>query len=153
MTPAFEPRDPDFEAKVRASFAKQTVMELLGARLTRVEPGLCEIELAYRHDLTQQHDYLHAGITTTIGDSAGGYAAFTLMPPGSSIVSVEFKVNLLAPADGELFIAQGRVLKPGRRLVISEFDVHARRGTRNICCLHGVQTTMCLADTPDGPPG
>ena len=98
-----EPQDPDFAAKVRDSFARQRVMDTIGAELTRVDPGLVEIELPHREDLTQQHGYLHAGITTTIADSAGGYACFSLMPPKASVLTVEYKVNLLAPAAGERF--------------------------------------------------
>jgi len=151
MTP--EPQDPDYETKVRKSFARQSVMELFGARLTRVEPGLVEIELPYRADLTQQHGFLHAGVSTTIADSAGGYAAFSLMPPGSSVLAVEFKVNLLAPARGESFVARGRVVKPGRRLTVSEIEVEAIRDGVPKTCLFGLQTCMCLPDSPDGPPG
>ena len=148
---AFEPRDPDYERKVRASFGKQSIMQLLADSLTRVEPGLVEIELPFRQDLTQQHDYVHAGVSTTIGDSAGGYAAFSLMAPGTSVLTVEYKVNLLAPADGELFVAQGRVLRAGRRLTICEFDVHAVTGSKRVKCLHGTQTIMCMEDRADGP--
>ena len=83
----FKPRDPDWDAKVRASFARQTVMATIGARIATLRAGACEIELPYRADLCQQHGFLHAGITTTIADSAAGYAAFSLMPPGSSVLS------------------------------------------------------------------
>ena len=150
---SFEARDPDYAAKVRASFARQSIMDLLGARLTEVLPGEVHIELPYRADLTQQHDFLHAGVTTTIADSAGGYAAFSLMPPRSSILTIEFKVNLLAPAAGESFLAIGRVLRPGRRITTCEFEVHARQGERSKLCLTGLQTTMCLPETDDLPAG
>jgi len=146
-----EPRDPNYEAKVRDSFAQQSVMQLIGASLLRVQPGLVEIELPYRGDLTQQHDYLHAGVSTIIGDSAGGYAAFSLMPARSSVLTVEFKLNLLAPAEGEHFLAQGRVLRAGRRLSVCEFDVFALNGDQRVLCVHGTQTVMCLADRVDGP--
>ena len=148
----FEPTDPDFESKVHDSFSRQTIMDLIGAQLTRVEPGYVEIELGYREELTQQHDFIHAGITTTIADSAGGYAAFSLMPPGSSILTVEYKINLLAPAAGEVFIGRGRVVKPGRRLFVAEIDVIAKQGDKETCCLFGLQTTMQLTARPDGPP-
>jgi uncharacterized protein (TIGR00369 family) len=149
----FEPRDPDYEAKVRASFARQRVMALIGAKLRRIEPGLVEIELPYREDLTQQHGFVHAGITATIADSAGGYASFSLMPPGSAILSVEYKVNLLAPAAGELFIGRGRVVRPGRRITTTEIEVEAIRGGEAKLVLFGLQTTMCLPETPDLPAG
>lgn len=149
----FEPRDPDYEAKVRSSFVRQSIMGLIGATLGRVEPGYVEIELGWRADLTQQHDFLHAGVTTTIADSAGGYAAFSLMPPGSSILTVEYKVNLLAPAAGERFLATGKVLRPGRRITTCEIEVVALRGEERKPCLIGLQTTMCLPETPDLPAG
>ena len=100
-------------------------MTLIGGELTRVEPGVIEITLPYRSDLTQQHDYVHAGIITTIADSACGYAAYTLMPPGSDVLAVEFKVNLLRPAKGETFVARAEVIKSGRTLTVVRADVHA----------------------------
>lgn len=145
----FHPRDPDYAARVRASFARQRFMETLGARLVRVEPGLCEIELDYQEALTQQHGYLHAAASTAIADSAGGYAAFSLMPAGSSVLAVEFKINLLEPAAGERFLGRGRVLRAGKRLFVCELEVEARHGTSVRRCLFGVQTVMCLEDTPD----
>ena len=150
---SFEPRDPDFEAKVRASFERQRVMALIGAELVRVEPGRAEIALAWRADLTQQHGFLHAGITSTIADSAGGYAAFSLMPPGSSILSIEYKVNLLAPAKGERFLAVGRVVRAGRKVTTCELEVFALHGGSQKTCLVGLQTTLCLPETPDLPAG
>ena len=118
-----EPANPNFADEVRASFAKQAIMRSIGAELGRVEPGFIEIRLPYRADLTQQHGYLHAGIITTIADSAGGYAAFSLMPRHSEVLSVEFKVNLLRPAKGDLFLAQATVIKSGKTLTIVRADV------------------------------
>ena len=109
----FLPQDPDFDHRVRDSFARQPFMEHIGARLTRVEPGLCEIELPYNSVLTQQHGFFHAGATGSIADSAGGYAAYTLMPENASVLSVEYKLNLIARADGEILRAVGRVVKVG----------------------------------------
>ena len=107
---------------------QQRVMALIGAELTRVEPGVIEITLPYRTDLTQQHGYIHAGIITTIADSACGYAAYTLMPPGSDVLAVEFKVNLMRPAKGETFVARADVIKSGRTLTVVRADVHALTG-------------------------
>lgn len=109
--------------RIRESFAKQTIMALIGAQLTRVEPGVVEITLPYRADLAQQHGYLHAGIITTIADSACGYAAYSLMPPDSEVLSVEFKVNLLRPARGERFLAFAEVVKSGKTLTVVRADV------------------------------
>jgi uncharacterized protein (TIGR00369 family) len=117
--------NPKYVEEVKDSFAKQTIMTLIGGELTRVEPGVVEISLPYRADLTQQHGYVHAGIVTTIADSACGYAAYTLMPPGSDVLAVEFKVNLLRPAKGETFVARAEVVKAGRTLTVVQADVHA----------------------------
>jgi uncharacterized protein (TIGR00369 family) len=122
---AFEPADPAFESRVRASFGRQRFMATLGATLDRVAPGEIEIRLPFRDDLTQQHGFLHAGATTTIVDTACGYAALTLMPADAAVLSVEFKVNLLAPAQGDAFVARARVLKPGRTLFVTTGDVVA----------------------------
>ncbi len=149
--PALIPKNPDFEECVRDSFARQGVMELIGARLTRVEPGLVEIELPYRADLTQQHGFFHAGITSTIADSAGGYAAFSLMPAEASVLTTEFKINLLAPAEGELLRAVGRVVRPGRLLTVCEVDVFALKGGAAKPCARLLETLMCLEGRPDGP--
>ena len=146
---AFKPRDPDWDAKVRASFARQTIMTTIGARVGRLEPGFCEIELPYRRDLCQQHGYLHAGITTTIADSAAGYAAFSLMPPGSSVLTVEFKVNLMAPAAGDRFFARGKVIKAGRTLTVVEAEVTAVEQGREKPVAQLLATMMCLEDAPD----
>jgi len=140
----FTPRDPAFERKVRDSFERQRVMELIGARLARVEPGRVSIELAYRDDLVQQHGYLHAGIVGTIADSAGGYAGYSLMPAGSSVLSVEYRMHLLAPAEGERFVAHGRVVRAGRTITVCELEVEAVRDGVTRRCAWGSQTLMCL---------
>src|ERR671919_799958 len=118
-----KPRNPAFAVEIEQSFAKQTIMNLIGARLNRVEPGVVEINLPYRADLAQQHGYLHAGIVTTIADSACGYAAYSLMPPKSEVLSVEFKVNLLRPAKAEMFLATAEVIKSGKTLTVVRADV------------------------------
>jgi len=120
--------NPSFVQEVKESFAQQTVMSLIGGELTRVEPGVIEITLPYRSDLAQQHGYVHAGIITTIADSACGYAAYTLMPPGSDVLAVEFKVNLVRPAKGETFVARAEVIKSGRTLTVVRADVHSVTG-------------------------
>ena len=121
-------------------------MGLIGAELTRVEPGMIEITLPYRADLTQQQGYLHAGIVTTIADSACGYAAYTLMPPNSEVLSVEFKVNLLRPAKGELFLAVAEVVKSGRTLTVVRADVFGsdKTGARELIATM-LGTMICLS--------
>ena len=150
---AFQPPDPDFEARVRASFGRQAAMKLIGATLARVEPGLAAIELPYRADITQQHGLVHGGITAMIADTAAGYAAYSLFPAASSILTVEFKINLIAPADGERLVATGRVKKPGRTLTICEFEVVAHKGASATVCAVGLETLMCLPGRPDAPGG
>jgi uncharacterized protein (TIGR00369 family) len=125
MLPPFTPLDPDFDARVRASFDKQAVMSTIGARLTRVAPGEVTIELPFRRDLTQQHGFLHAGIVATIVDSACGYAALTLMPHDAAVLTAEYKVNLLAPASGDVFVARASVLKSGKTLTVARGDAFA----------------------------
>ena len=137
--------NPTFVEEIKQSFAKQTVMSLIGGELTRIEPGIVEITLPYRSDLTQQHGYVHAGIITTIADSACGYAAYTLMPPNSDVLAVEFKVNLMRPAKGETFVARAEVLKSGRTLTVVRADVHALTGNDQrelVAIMQG--TMMCL---------
>ncbi len=140
------PLDPDFLSRVRENFAKQQVMNLLEARLIHLAPGECAIALPYRENLTQQHGYFHAGITATIADSAGGYAAFTLFPPRSNVLSVEFKINLIAPANGEMITAHARVVKHGRTLTVVEFDVFVLRDGEEHRCAIGLQTVMCVPE-------
>ena len=124
-TQIFTPRDTAFEERVRASFARQRVMGTIGAHLRSVSPGAVVIELPFREDLTQQDGYLHAAIVTAIADSACGYAAHTLIPPGAGILTVEYKVNFIAPAAGRAFTAYGRVTKPGRTLTVTSGEVIA----------------------------
>ena len=119
-----EPKDIDFVEKVRDSFSRQPVMALIGAELTRIEAGKVDIKLNYREDLTQQNGFLHAGITATIADSACGYAAFTLMPAETEVLTAEYKINLLSPAKGDYFLAEGRVLKAGKTLSVVRGDVY-----------------------------
>ena len=121
----FTANDPNYEDRVRASFALQRVMQLIGARLVCVEPGVVEIDLAARDDLTQQDGFMHAGIVTTVLDSACGYAAHTLMPADSRVLSVEFKVNLLSPAKGGLIRVRAQVKRPGRTLTVCSADAFA----------------------------
>jgi uncharacterized protein (TIGR00369 family) len=141
-------RDPEFGARVRDSFAKQQFMATLGARLELVAPGEVRISLPYRADLTQQHGFLHAGAVTSVVDSACGYAALTLMEPGAAVLSVEFKVNLLAPAAGKEFLAIGKVVRAGRTITVCSGELRAVDDGREtvIAILQG--TMMAVRDTP-----
>jgi uncharacterized protein (TIGR00369 family) len=128
MSAGFEPRDPDFAARIARSFAKQGIMTTLGATLLRVAPGEVDIALPVTPAVSQQHGFAHAGAVSTIADSAAGYAALTLMPASAGVLTAEFKVNLLAPAAGERLVASGRVVRPGRLLTVAQAEVHAERG-------------------------
>ena len=121
----FTLRDPDYERRVRASFARQAAMRTIGASIAAIAPGEVTLELPFRPELTQQHGFLHAGIVTTIVDSACGYAALSLMEAGAGVLSVEFKVNLLAPARGDRFRAIGRVVRAGRTVTVVSGELRA----------------------------
>ena len=144
----FKVPNPGYAATVEESFAAQRVMTLFGAALSRVEPGLVEIGLPYRTDLTQQDGFLHAGVVTTVVDSACGYAALTLMPREANVLTVEFKVNFLAPAVGERFSAAGRVLRSGRTLKVCQGDVYAFTGSqrKHVALMTATMTTLLPAE-------
>ncbi len=144
--------DPDFANRVRASFARQAFMAHLGAEIVHLAPGECDIAVAFRRELTQQHGFVHGGVLASIADSAAGYAAFTLMPASASILTVEYKLNLLRPGQGEAMIARGRVVKPGRKLSVVRADVFARHGGAEDLVVTSLQTLMRLDGKPDTPP-
>ncbi|MES2521662.1 MAG: PaaI family thioesterase [Gemmatimonadota bacterium] len=141
-----QPRDPDFERRVRASFGRQVAMQTLGITMERVAPGEVELMLPFRADLTQQHGFLHAGVVTAAADTACGYAALTLMETGVAVLSVEFKVQLLAPARGARFVALGRVVKAGRTLTVVAGEVRSDDG-QTVALLNG--TMMAVRDRPE----
>jgi uncharacterized protein (TIGR00369 family) len=142
--PGFAAADPDFEKRTRASFGKQGIMAHIGATLGRVEPGVVEIALAFRPELSQQHGFFHAGVISTIADSAGGYAGFTLFPADAGVLTVEFKIHLLAAADGERALARGEVIRSGRTLTVCRLDAWVEKQGRRTHCATGTQTLMAL---------
>lgn len=123
--PAFEPRDPGFGARVRDSFAQQGAMRTLGARIGQVEPGRVEVLVDWAEGLTQQHGFLHGGVVASALDSACGYAAFSLMPAGTGVLTIEFKTNFVAPAQGQRFRMVGEVVKPGRTVSLVDGRAYA----------------------------
>ena len=141
----YQASNPRFAEDIKQSFANQSIMALIGAELNLLEPGIVKITLPYRADLGQQNGYLHAGIVTTIADSAAGYAAYTLMPAGAEVLSVEFKINLLRPAQGKSFLARAEVIKPGRTLTVARADVFsiADSGERELVATM-LATMICL---------
>jgi uncharacterized protein (TIGR00369 family) len=130
----FTPKDKDFAAKVKDSFAKQKFMRFIQAELITIEPGFCEIHVPYDENITQQNSFFHGGIVGTVADNAAGYAAFSLMDKRSSVLTVEFKLNLISPADGELLIGRASVLKYGKTLTICRSDVFiVKDGIEKLC--------------------
>jgi uncharacterized protein (TIGR00369 family) len=145
----FSAADPKFEVRVRESFARQGLMKYLGAELIELTAGRVAIRVPFRAELTQQHNYFHAGISGAIADSACGYSAYTLMPEDSSVLTVEYKMNLLAPADGDELIARARVLRSGKTLKICAADVYVLKKGVEVHCATMLATIMCLRGKPD----
>lgn len=140
------------EAEVRASFARQGLMRGFGATLTAVSPGRCRIELPFSEATSQQHGFFHGGAIGALADTAGGYAALTLLPPGAEVLTLEFKVNFLRPAAGTLLVAEGVVLRSGRSVSVTRADVHVLDGGRLLLCAAMQQSIMRAgnAATPFG---
>ena len=138
----FEATDPDFAERVRKSFDVQGIMDHIGATLTLIEPGVCEIELPYSDAVSQQHGFFHGGVIGTIADSAGGYAAFGLMDAEDGILTVEYKLNLMAPADGDLLVARGQVVRAGRALTVARAEVGVVKNGVEVACAAMQQTLM-----------
>jgi len=134
--------DAQFTTRVEESFARQRALQTIGAQLQTVTPGLVEIRLDFRPELGQQNGFLHAGMSATIADTAGGYAAMSLFGEGEDVLTTEFKLNLLAPAQGEYFVARGKVIKSGRSLSICQIEVAAFRGGVESLCAYGLMTAM-----------
>ncbi len=149
MAENFKALDPEWERKIRASFKRQGFMNYLHAEIVQAVPGSLTIEVPFRPELTQQHGFFHAGVVGAIADTAGGYAGFSLFPPDSTVLTVEFKINLLSPAKGDRLQALAKVVKPGRTLTVCDLKVHVMNGARTVLCACGQQTLICLAGKPD----
>ncbi len=126
-------------------------MDFIKAKLVEIRPGYCEIHLPYREELSQQHGFFHAGVIGTIADNAGGYAAYSLMPADSTVLTVEYKLNLLSPGNGDLLIGRGQVIKSGRTLTICRSDIVVMKDGRENLCAIAIVTLMNLAGKPDKP--
>lgn len=140
-------KDTESSSKVKESFQKQAFMSLIGAELVKIESGYCEIRIPYSKKLTQQHGFIHAGVISTIADTAAGYAGFYLMGPDSEVLTVEFKINLMAPAKGDYFIAKAKVIKKGRTLTIAQSEVFAITDKREKLCALAQVTLIELPNT------
>ena len=138
------PSDPDFAARVRDSFHRQQAMALIGASMPVVEAGYTEIHLPHKPEVTQQHGFIHGGVVGMIADSAAGYAAMTVVPANASVLTVEYKMNLVAPADGEKLIARGKVVRPGRTLIVTQAEVFAVKDGQEKLCALMQQTIMAM---------
>jgi len=145
--------DPNFEERVRASFARQNAMTTIGADLTLVTPGIVEIEMPFSPSLTQQHGFLHAGVISAALDSACGYAALSIMPASAAVLTIEFKVNLLAPGRGVRFLFRGSVTKPGRTIVVADgqaYAIGADEEAKLIATMTGTMMTVVGRDGMEG---
>lgn len=142
---------PEAEQRVRDSFTRQGFMKKLGVELRSLEAGVCELALSFDESLTQQHGYFHAGVTTTLADNAAGYAAYSVMPENSTVLTTEFKMNLLAPARGPNLLARAEVIKPGRTLTVVRADVYSVDGDDKTHVATMLATEMCLMDKEDTP--
>ena len=145
----FTPQDPDYINKVKDSFQRQNAMATIGTRIEKLEPGLVELAFDYDASLTQQHGFIHAGIVSTVMDSACGYAGFSLMPENTAVLTIEFKVNLLAPAQGESFVAIGKVKKPGRTITVADGELYAIRDGQRKLVATMTGTLMTIANRDD----
>ncbi len=149
--PDLVPPDPDYQARVRASFARQRFMAFIGASLDEVLPGRCRISLPYRPELAQQHGFFHGGVIGTLADNCGGYSAFTMAEADASILTIEYKLNIVAPGCGERLEGLGRIVRAGRRIVVCETEIFAVEGGRRTLCAASLGTLMLMAGRPDGP--
>lgn len=141
--------DEETRKRIQASFDRQGLMAHLGASITEIRQGLVRVKLPFRPEVTQQYGYFHGGATGAIADTAGGYAGFTMFPADSSVLTVEFKINLLAPAQGDYLEAVGMVVKSGRTLTVCQLEVYGVTAEERTLVAMGQQTLICLRNKPD----
>lgn len=139
-----QPPNPDFAESVVSSFGKQNAMHLIKASMPVVEHGMTEIHVPHWHGIEQQHGFVHGGVVGMIADSSAGYAAMTMVPASASVLTVEYKMNLVAPADGEKLIARGQVVRPGRTLIVTKAEVFAVKDGKETLCALMQQTIMVM---------
>jgi len=145
----FVPKFRDYKKKVEESFRRQGFMSLINARLVEVKPGFCEIHIPYDITLTQQHGFFHAGIISTLADNSAGYAGFSLMEENSSILTVEFKLNLMSPGDGDLLIGRSKVLKNGKTLTVCTSEIYIVKNGEEKLCAASQSTLIELKNRSD----
>ena len=149
MKTVFNSPDPDFQQRMHSSFGRQGFLHHLGVKMIDLQPGYCEMEVAFGDQLSQQHGYFHGGLVATVADVAGGYAAFSLTESHASMVTAEFKINYLAPARGERLIARGTVIKPGKTLTVAQSEVVCIRDGAETVCAIALATYMALPGKPE----
>lgn len=149
MGNSFTVQNPDFDSVVRDSIARQPFMDTVGAKILDLQPGICELAVEKLPGLLQQHGFFHGGVVASLADSAAGYAAYSLFPAGSTILTVDYKVNFLNPASGTRLIATGSVIKPGRKLYFCKADVVVEADGQRTQCVTGLFTMMCLMGKKD----
>jgi uncharacterized protein (TIGR00369 family) len=149
VSTGFEPADAGYAERVKASFDKQGIMISMGATMPVIRPGYTEIHLPFKTELTQQHGFFHGGAIGAIADSAAGFAGFSLMPADAGVLTVEYKINILAPGDGELLVAKGLVIKPGRNVSITEAKVYVTKHGKEKLCAVMLQTLAVRRGIPD----
>ncbi|MGH7497331.1 MAG: PaaI family thioesterase [Gemmatimonadales bacterium] len=141
-----QPRDPDYAVRVRESFSRQNHMATLGVTIAHLSPGEVHLAMPFSHSFCQQNGFMHAGAIASVADSANGYAAYTLAPPGTDVLAVEFKINLLAPAKAKAFLACGRVLRAGRTLTVCQADVFTAGGSERTLIATMLSTIIVRPD-------
>lgn len=144
-----QPANPDFEKTVRQSFARQQAMDLIRATLTKVEHGHAEISMPHWDGIEQQHGFVHGGVVGMVADSAAGYAGMTVVPADASVLSVEYKLNFLAPARGSQLVARGQVVRPGRTLIVTKAEVYSIENETEVLCALMQQTIMVMHGNPE----
>jgi uncharacterized protein (TIGR00369 family) len=144
ILPKFQPQSVDFAQRVRLSFQSQPMMNLIDARLVRVEAGEVDVEIPFSPKLTQHNGFLHGGTVATLADTACGYAAYSLTPDHSNVLTVEFKINFLSPAIGDRFVTQGRVLRLGKSIIVAQADVMAYQADQKKHVATMIATLMCI---------
>ena len=145
----FQARNPDFDSVVRDSFSRQPFMREMGVRIKELSPGICELHVDMREGLTQQHGFFHGGLVAALADSAAGYASYSLYPANSTVLTVDYSVNFLRPAQGKLLRARAEVIKSGKTLYVCRADAYTEEDGQSKHCLTGLFTMMCLMGKSD----
>jgi uncharacterized protein (TIGR00369 family) len=140
----FIPKCENYVQLVQKAFDQQGFMKHLGVEIAEIKPGYCELHLPYKKELDQHHGYFHGGVIGSLADVSGGFAGFSLLPEGKAMLTVEYKLNIIAPGKGDYLKGVGRVVKAGRTLTVTEIDVFGVSGGQEVQCATAIQTLMCV---------